>query len=444
MEVESLRQLALELLRAGLDAVEPAAAIKRCLDWHDGTLLWPNPDGSKGCWTRPAGGKIRVVGMGKAAAPMAVGVESILGGDLEAGCVVVKDGHSLPTRRTTVLEAAHPLPDERGLSGARKIESILQSMGADDLTLVLISGGGSALLPAPVSGITLAEKQSLTRDLLSAGADIELLNHVRRRLSRLKGGGMLRAAAAGTIVSLILSDVVGDPLDLIASGPTVPPLETLDIPSRLSHLGQWEALPERVKEHLLGPSELDDFTGDLAQGKMSGCAYHNLLIATNGECLEACRRAAVSSGITAEIVSDRLVGEARVVGQKLGKELAQMAQDSTGPHCRLFGGETVVKVEGAGMGGRSQELAVAAAQVLDGSPRAVLLAAGTDGTDGPTDAAGGLVDGGSASRGCLAGLKVAEVLAENDSYHWLQATGDLVVTGPTRTNVMDVQILLVG
>jgi glycerate 2-kinase len=443
MEAKSLRRLALELFQAGLDAVEPANAVRRNLRWAAGTLSWSNVDGTRGHWKCPAEGTIRLVGMGKAAAAMAVGVESLLGNDLTVGCVVVKDGHQVPTQWTTVLEAAHPLPDDRGVAAAQAIESMLQSMTADDLTIVLISGGGSALLPAPADGVTLAQKQSLTKALLNAGADIEVLNHVRRRLSKLKGGGMLRAAGAGTIVSLILSDVVGDPLDLIASGPTVPPNETIDVPTTLQHLGLWDTLPERVKEHLATPQVLAGTSGDMQRGSASGCTYHNLLVATNRDCLEACRKGAESRGLTAEIVTDRLVGEAHVVGARLAKELTSMVQEGAHSRCRLYGGETVVKVRGSGKGGRSQELAVAAAQILDGTPGAVLLAAGTDGTDGPTDAAGGMVDGKSASRARAAGFDLVKVLANNDSYPCLEATGDLIVTGPTRTNVMDVQILLV-
>jgi len=381
--------------------------------------------------------------MGKAAAAMAVGVESVLGLAVDEGCVVVKDGHQESTSKISVLEAAHPLPDGRGLAASDVIEALLRKMTESDLTIVLISGGGSALLPAPVDGVTLAEKQAITRDLLSAGADIQLLNHVRRRLSRLKGGGMLAAAGAGTVLSLILSDVVGDPLDLIASGPTVPPLETIDVPAVLRELALWDSLPFQMRGHLSKPSELTGTTGDMRQGTADGCSYHNLLIATNRDCLDACRVAAVGHGFACEVVSDRLTGEASVVGAQLAEELMEMAHHNSGPACRLYGGETVVKIRGQGRGGRSQELAVAAARVLDGVGGAVLMAAGTDGTDGPTDAAGGLIDGGTARRARTAGMDLADTLANNDSYPCLKAAGDLLITGPTRTNVMDVQILLV-
>lgn len=442
MTVEALRKLARELLQAGIAAVEPAAAIRRHLRWADHRLSWEQPDGTAAHWARPPGGTIRVVGMGKAAAAMAAGVESILGQDLAQGCVVVKDGHLVATNCIEVQEAAHPIPDDRGLRAAKAIESLLRAMTANDLTLVLISGGGSALLPAPVDRVTLAAKQELTRTLLNAGADIELLNHVRRRLSRLKGGGMLRTAGAGTVLSLILSDVVGDPLDLIASGPTVPPEETLGVPDSLRQLGLWKSLPRELQKHLSTPARIAGATGDMGRGTAAGCTYHNLLVGTNRDALEACRKAAVDRGFAADIVTDRLTGEASVAGGRLGEELARMALSSTGPNCRLFGGETVVKVSGNGKGGRSQELAVAAAIALDGAARAVLLAAGTDGTDGPTDAAGGLIDGGTATRARAAGLDLSTTLANNDSYTCLQATGDLLITGPTRTNVMDIQILL--
>ncbi len=442
MGVEARRGVAQDIFQAGLEAVDPARVVRRTLSWSDGSLSWTLPNGSIGRWERPPGGLIRVVGMGKAAAAMAAGVEAVLGPALEAGCVVVKDGCRTPTQQVKVLEAGHPVPDQRGLTATLAVESILRSMTARDLTIVLVSGGGSALLPAPVDGVTLQEKQRVTQDLLKGGVEIKLLNHVRRRLSRLKGGGMLSVAGAGTLLSLILSDVVGDPLDLIASGPTVPPEENIDLPGQLRQRGLWEALSPNLQQLLSSPRVGHDVVGDMRCGKVAGCTYHNVLVASNRECLSACQAAATERGYQTEIVTARLTGEARVVGEQLGRDLVHLANHCPVPTCRLYGGETVVTVRGQGRGGRCQELAVAAARVMEGASGAVLLAAGTDGTDGPTDAAGGLVDGGTATRIRLAGADLASMLQANDSYHCLQLSGDLLLTGATATNVMDVLILL--
>ncbi len=317
-------------------------------------------------------------------------------------------GYQRPTRSIEVVAAGHPLPDERGQAAALRMEFLLRQAGPDDLTIVLVSGGGSALLPAPVAGVTLARKQQLTQELLASGADIQTINRARQKLSRLKGGGMLNLVGGGSLLALILSDVISDPLDLIASGPTVP-----------------------VESGC-----------DFGQGTWQGRPYTNLLIGNNRQCLAACAAVAHQLGYAPTVVSDALVGEARQVGGLLGQQLADQAGTARQPTVQLYGGETTVTLAGRGKGGRNQELALAAAVALDGVAGAVLLSAGTDGTDGPTEAAGAIVDGTTVARGRALGLCPERSLAANDSYPFHQATGDLLVTGPTWTNVMDIQLLL--
>ncbi len=438
MESDSLRSAAFDIFRAGLAAVEPAAAVRRALvPAADRGFVLVGVDGARHPLSLPRG-RVVTVGMGKAAAVMARALEEVLAARLEGGVVVTKEGHSVPTDRVVVREAAHPVPDERGAAAAEEIGTLVDGLGPDDLLFVLVSGGGSALLPAPVPGITLACKQRLTDDLLRAGATIDDLNAVRRRLSRLKGGGLLRRASPATVVGLVLSDVIGDSLSVIASGPTVPPSphgpQAREV---LERYGLWEGLPPTVQACCEAP--VQPGPADAAP------RFHNVLVATNRACLEACRVRAEALGFRpARVVTCDLAGEAREVGARLGRELAARRRETDGAACWLYGGETTVTVTGTGLGGRNQELALAAARELDGIAGVVLLSGGTDGTDGPTDAAGAIVDGSSAGLLRGAGLSIDALLGGNDSYEGLRRIGHLLVTGPTRTNVMDVQVLLVG
>ncbi len=406
MDVTRMRQDARTIFAAGIAAVDPERAVRQAIVPHGRGVRWGGPGGLAQKWTPVRGGKITVVGMGKAGAAMARGVEAVCPG--VGGLVVVKDGYQRPTQSIEVVTAGHPMPDERGVAAALRIEALLQRAGPDDLTLVLVSGGGSALLPAPLAGVSLAEKQQMTRELLASGADIQTINRARQKCSRLKGGGMLTQLGGGRLLALVLSDVVGDPLDLIASGPTVPPTE-----------GQ-----------------------SAVQGIWRGRPYTNLLVGNNRRCLDGCAAKAQELGYAPTVISEPLTGEARLVGQRLGQHLVEQAALAGPPRARLFGGETTVTLTGQGTGGRNQELALAAASVLEGVAGAVLLSGGTDGTDGPTDAAGAIVDGTSVARGRALGLSPMASLAANDSYSFHLATGDLLITGPTWTNVMDVQLLL--
>jgi hydroxypyruvate reductase len=381
--------------------------------------------------------RVLVLGCGKASAAMARALSDVLGDRITAGLVVVKDGYTAPVERVEVVEAGHPVPDRRGEVAAARILDVAREARADDLVIVLVSGGGSALTPAPAAPITLDEKRAVTRLLLEAGAAIGELNAVRKHLSFLKGGQLARAAAPATLLTLALSDVIGDPLDVIASGPTAPDASTYaDALAVLSRRGIMDRVPVSVARRLQAGRR-----GEIAETPKPGDPVFdhvtNLVIGNNAVIVAAATAAAERLGYRPTLLTRELQGEARDVGP----ELLRRARALTPPACLLAAGETTVTVRGRGRGGRCQELALAAALAMDGGPL-TLLAAGTDGTDGPTDAAGAVVDAGTTRRGAGAGHDPRTALDDNDSYTFLRASGDLVVTGPTNTNLLDLCIVL--
>jgi hydroxypyruvate reductase len=377
---------------------------------------------------------------------MAAAVEEAWGDRITDGVVAVKDGYTVPTRQVRLLEAGHPVPDERGAAAARQIHALAQSAAADDVVLVLVSGGGSALTPAPVPPITLGDKQAMTRLLLTVGATINQLNAIRKHCSLLKGGQLARAAAPARVEALLLSDVVGDPLDVIASGPTSPDVSTfaeaLDILDRF-------ALRERAPQSIVQRLE-QGVRGQLPETPKPGdplfARVRNTVIGNNALVVEAAAARARELGFTPHVLTRSLEGEAREVA----RQFVQMARairagrgPVTPPACVIGGGETTVTVKGRGKGGRCQEFALAAALDMEGLRDVVMLAAGTDGTDGPTEAAGAMVDGESVARARARGADPAASLAENDSHDLLVGIGDLVTTGPTNTNLLDLYLALV-
>ena len=390
--------------------------------------------------------KIAVIGGGKASARMGEAVEEILGGRINRGWINTKDGHAVPLEHITVHECGHPVPDERGIDGVRQIETILREADEQTLVLCLLSGGGSALMPSPAEGITLEEKQDITSLLLRAGASIGELNTVRKHLSNLKGGGMARLAAPARLHVLILSDVIGDRLDVIASGPGVSDSSTfadcLDICTRY---GIFNSLPESIRNRFN-----DGAAGKIPETAKQGDSFlasvTNTLIGNNRMSVEAAVQAAKKFGYGTIVLSTTVEGEASEVGNffsAVASEIHETGNPLPKPACVISGGETTVTVRGSGKGGRNQEMALTVAQRLAGVGGFVFLSGGTDGTDGPTDAAGGIVDGDTITKGLALKLDADRFLGDNDSYHYLKAVDDLVTTGPTGTNVMDVQILLV-
>jgi len=435
------RRLLEEIFNAGLRAVEPEAVIHSHVSRRGAQLTVGDRTYDLGDYRRGW-----LVGAGKAAALMAKALEDLLADRLSGGLVVVKYGHGVPLRKTQVREAGHPLPDQAGLEGAEELLKLLEGCTEQDLVLAVFSGGGSALLPAPVPPLNLPQKQLTTQLLLECGAEIGEVNTIRKHLSRSKGGGLARAAFPATVISLILSDVVGDRLEVISSGPTAADDGSFAACLNLvERYGLADRLPEPVwrllREGAVGLRPETPRAGDPIFARVQ-----NLVVGNNRLALAAAGEKAKALGFNPLLLSSCLEGEAREVGRVLaavGKEVCLSAQPVAPPACLLAGGETTVTLRGPGQGGRNQELALAAALALDGFPRISLLSAGTDGTDGPTEAAGALGDGDTCARARGLGLNPADFLARNDSYHFFAALGDLLITGPTRTNVMDIVCLII-
>jgi hydroxypyruvate reductase len=378
---------------------------------------------------------------------MAAAAEEVLGDRIADGVVAVKDEYLAPTRRVRLREAEHPVPDARGAVAARVIHELATSATVDDLLLVLISGGGSALTPAPAPPITLEEKQELTRLLLRAGATINQLNAVRKHCSILKGGQLARAANGARVHALLLSDVIGDPLDVIASGPTAPDESTYaDALGILERFGLTQqvapSIRRRLEEGRRGAIPETPKPGDPLFARVT-----NTVIGNNHLVVTAAVEQARALGLTPHLLTRTLEGEAREVAGRL-VALAREVRAGTGPVrppcCLIAGGETTVTVTGRGSGGRCQEFALAAAIAMEGMRDVVLLAAGTDGSDGPTTAAGAIADGDSAGRARALGVDLAARLADNDANPALAALGDLIVTGPSNTNLLDLYLVLVA
>jgi len=395
----------------------------------------------------PPAGRVVVVGAGKASGAMAAAVEEAWGERVTGGLVVVKDGHLAETRRVKLVEAGHPVPDERGAAAARDLLALALGAGDQDLVLTLISGGASALTPAPAPPITLGDKQVMTRLLLAAGADINQLNAVRKHCSVLKGGQLARAAAPARVAALLLSDVIGDPIDVIGSGPTAPDASTFgEALGILDRFDLRQRAPASVRERLER-----GVRGETAETPKPDDAIFervvNVVIGNNQLVVDAAASSAAALGLAPHVLTRSLHGEARDAARELvalGGEIAAGRGPIAPPACLIAGGETTVTVRGDGIGGRCQEFALAAALELEGRDGMAVLAAGTDGSDGPTDAAGAVADGESASRARHQGLDPRAHLYRNDSNRVFAALGDLVITGPTNTNLLDLYLVLIS
>ena len=426
---ERARDAAHAIWRAALAAGDVAPLVTRVLRREGAQILIGD---------RPCPERVRVYGCGKASAAMALAAEGVLGERIVDGLVVVKDGYTAPTRRIRLVEAGHPVPDARGEAAALEIVHRVRGASADDLVLFLVSGGGSALTPAPAPPVTLAEKQETTRLLLGAGATINDLNAVRKHLSLLKGGQFARAAAPANVVSLILSDVVGDPLDVIASGPTAPDRSTFaEALAVLERTGVAARVPATVRERLTAGAERR-IEETPKPGDRLFEHVRNLVIGNNALVVDAAAAEARRLEYRAELLTRSLQGDAREVA----RQLVARARALPAGTCLIAGGETTVTVRGSGRGGRCQEFALAGALELRPDDALLLLAAGTDGTDGPTDAAGGLADVGTVKRGEREGRSARAALDDNDAYTFLSAAGDLLRSGPTNTNLLDLYLLL--
>ena len=439
--MEDKKKALKDIFRAGLKAVDPEQAVRKYVRREENTLLVGDHLYSLDRFKR-----VFLVGAGKGTAPMAKALEDILGNWLTEGWIIVKYGHGTSLRKTHVMEAGHPIPDEAGLKAAEELLRQIQKCKEGDLAICAFSGGGSALLPAPSPPLTLDQKQESTRLLLECGATIDEINAIRKHLSRSKGGWLAKAAYPATVVSLLLSDVIGDRLDVIASGPTVPDestysdcihiVERYDLADRLP-----SEVVERFKKGAAGVVPETPKKGDPVFSKVQ-----NLIVGNNRESLLAAKEKAVSLGYNTLVLTSQIEGEAREVAHvfsAIGKEVCQAGFPLSPPACLLAGGETTVTIHGRGKGGRNQELALACAIAIDGWERISLLSAGTDGTDGPTDAAGAIIDGTTCMRARQENLDPHVFLMANDSNSFFESLGDLLKTGPTRTNVMDIICMLV-
>jgi hydroxypyruvate reductase len=436
-----LRRAAAAVLRAGLEAADPERLVRRQLRVRGASVQ------VAGVTHRSGRGRIVLVAAGKAAPAMARAAEQALGGRLAEALAVSNAAGATPLERTRLLLASHPVPDERGLAAAAAVSALAEGLGRDDLLLVLLSGGASALLPAPVTGVSLADKAAVTSLLLRAGATIHELNTVRKHLSRLKGGGLARAAAPARVVCLALSDVVGDDLSTIASGPTVPDPTTYGDALRiLATRGVLEKSPASVRAQLeAGARGAIPETPKPGDGLFARVATR--VVGSNRLSVQAASREARRQGLRPLVLTTRLEGEAREVARALVavlRECVESGQPARPPVCLLAGGETTVTVRGDGRGGRNQELAVAAAEPLAAFPGPALVASlATDGIDGMSEAAGGVVDQESLARAAALGVAPpAAFLGASDSRGFLAALGDLIVTGPTGTNVVDLTVLM--
>ncbi len=439
--IPKIRNDAVSIFQKGLQAVEPGAAIKKYCKLEGDRLFIGDKAYNLSMYKN-----LFVIGAGKASAPMAAALENILGKRITKGIVNVKYKHVAHLDRIKLIEAGHPVPDRNGQNGASAILDLAHSAEKNDLVLCLISGGGSALLPLPYKGLTLKDKQETIKELLSCGANIHEINAIRKHTSMIKGGRLALAAHPATLVSLILSDVIGDDLDVISSGLTVADSTTyIDCIKIFEKYAIIKKLPENIINHIKagvsGKVPESPKTGDSVFEKT-----YNLVIGSNIEAILAAKLHAEDLGYKTIVLSSLIEGETREVAKVHGaiaKEIIKTGNPLPPPACILSGGETTVTLKGKGLGGRNQEFSLAAAIDIAGTHSIVVLSGGTDGTDGPTDAAGAIADNNTFKKAKDMGIDPYYFLENNDSYHFFKKLDDLLITGPTNTNVMDLRILLV-
>ncbi|MEM0357126.1 MAG: glycerate kinase [Candidatus Bathyarchaeia archaeon] len=435
------RELALKSLEAAVEAVDPKKLILSKLTLKDSILKVNGYTFDLNQFRN-----IYVIGGGKASGSMAEALETVLGNRINEGFVNVPKGSKHKTAVVKLHEASHPIPDDSGVQGVKHMLEIAEKAGEKDLIICLISGGGSSLMPLPRNGITLADKRKITEDLLKCGATINEINTVRKHISGFKGGWLAKKAYPATVLNLVLSDVLGDPLDFIASGPTVPDSTTFsDAIKILKKYGLWEKTPESIKKILI-----DGERGLIPETPKAGDeVFKRVFNVVIGNCRDACIAACEtlkSEGLNTLFLTSLLEGEARHVGTvlaSLAREIVASGSPVQKPAALVVGGETTVTVVGKGKGGRNQEIALAAALKIKSLDGCVVASLSTDGVDGPTDAAGALADGKTVARAESAGFRAEDFLAENDSYNFFSKLDDLIFTGPTGTNVNDISVVIV-
>ncbi|MDH5563965.1 MAG: glycerate kinase [Nitrospirota bacterium] len=427
------------LIQSGLEAADPGQAMKRLITRKDHTLRVNSVRYDLSAYQR-----IVCVGAGKASGHMAVALEQILGEHLEGGMVIVKDGNGSPCENIRVVEANHPLPDVRGVRATQQILNSVGSLTKRDLLIVLLSGGASSLLCAPTQGLTLTDTRKTTNLLLRCGATIHELNTVRKHLSAVKGGQLAKATKA-QILTVILSDVLEDDLATIGSGPTVPdPTTFQEAKTILEHYQIWNTVPENVRNHL--DEGIRGLVPETWKNRSRHSSRHqSIILANNQTAIDGLTKEAKRLGLRPCFLETPLQGEAKDLGTILGamaKDIREFCNPVRPPACLLVGGEPTVTITGKGKGGRAQECVLAAAQELAGLPNIVVAGFGTDGTDGPTDVAGAMVDGKTFQRAIKNGLSIENMLDRHASYTFFKQVGGHIITGPTHTNVNDIYLII--
>ena len=434
-----LRRDAEKIFRAAIAAADPTRAVLAHLHLDEQGIL----TAVRRRYDLARFEHVFVIGAGKAGASMAVAVEKLLGKKITDGLINVKEGHIAKLRYIELNQATHPIPGEIGVSGSRRILKIAQDAGKRDLVICLISGGASALLPLPTQGITLEDKQIVTGQLLGCGATIHEINAVRKHLSAIKGGRLAQAVHPAALLTLVLSDVIGDDLSVIGSGPTVADPSTFaDALRILEKFDLLKKTPPRVLQVLRSAQQESPKPGDVVFKKSQ-----TIIVGSNRLAIAAAAKTASQLGYRPLLLSTTIEGETREVAAmhvEIAREVRASGQPVGAPACLLSGGETTVTLRGEGKGGRNQEFSLAAVSRLASVPDALVLSAGTDGTDGPTIAAGAFASSGTLARATALGLDPNDYLLRNDSFSFFEKLGDLLVTGPTNTNVMDVRIILLG
>jgi glycerate-2-kinase len=435
------RELALKSLESALKTVDPKQIIKSKVLLKNSILHVDNY-----IFDLKKFKNIYVVGGGKASGSMAAALEQVLGDLIKRGFVNVPYGSKQKTNIIKLHEASHPIPDDSGVKGTRQMLEIAEKAGENDLIICLISGGGSSLMPLPRGEITIADKRELTDALLKCGATINEINTVRKHISDFKGGWLAKKAYPATILNLILSDVVGDPLDFIASGPTVPDSTTFsDAIKVLKKYGLWEKAPASIRKVLL-EGEKGEIPETPKANDEAFKKVFNVVIGNNRLASQTAKNCLKAEGLNTLLLTATLEGEARHVGTilaSIAREVSASENPIPKPAAIIAGGETTVTITGEGKGGRNQEIALAAAIKMKNMDGVVLTSISTDGIDGPTDAAGAIADGKTLTRAAKKGLTPEEYLAENNSYNFFSKLGDLIFTGPTGTNVNDISVIIV-
>jgi len=443
LNILDLRKQAEEIFKHVIRTLDPEQLVKNKVRVHNSTLLVDQKEYNLKDYEH-----IYVIGGGKACAPMAKAMEEILGDRLDNGIIIVKYDHGLPLKKIKIVEASHPLPDLSGQKGTSEILKLLSNSGKKDLIICLISGGGSALLVQPHKEISLQDIQVTSNELLSCGATIGEINSVRKHLSTIKGGQLAKASYPSTLVTLMLSDVIGDPMDIIASGPTVPEESTFEDACKvIQKYSLKNRIPDSVNK-LLEKGRAGGIEENPKRGNKVFVNTKNVIIGSNKIALEAAKEKATKLGYNTTILSSLIQGESKEAAKfftAIAKEISRSESPIPKPACIIAGGETTVTIQGKGKGGRNQEFALSAAIEIDEDKGIVILSGGTDGTDGPTDATGAIVDVHTCKyareKFCL---NPEDFLSRNDSYHFFKKIEQHLITGPTLTNVMDIMISLIN